>query len=670
MAVDTRLSAAAALLVCCGVFLAAQELKSGLDLTTLDRSIRPQDDLYRFANGAWLDQPRIPDDRVTYGTFAELADRAEHDLRAVIEGLTGRNRSERQIQDLYASVMDVAGIEARGIAPLQPQLQRLQAIDTITKLADEAGRLSALGAGGPFAASIGISARNPEQLVVEVTQGGILLPDREYYLKTDAGSQALRHAYVSYLATLFRLTGLPGGDAMARDVLQLETAIARAQQPSGQAKVTLTDDRAMTLNEMRHRMPGFDWYAWARPQGIDHASMIVLGQPEFFKAFSSLTRTTPLPVWKAWLASRYLTASAPYVTTALSGARFEFFGRILTGQQAPRARWKQAVALVSIHLGDALGRLYVEKHFPSRSRTRVQKLVGNILEAYRQAVTQSDWMTPRARQVALRKLAALRTRVGYPDRWRDYTGLSIRRDDLIGNVLRAQEFDNSYRLQRATNATEPDQWLITPQTVNASYLPWRNEMILPAAILQPPFFDPAAEDAVNYGGIGAVVGHEIQHAFDQRGRQFDSYGTPRDWWTPKDSAAFQQREQRLIDQYNGYTLLPGVVVDGRATVGENAGDLGGLAVAVRAYRLALNNASLPAIDGFSGEQRLLIRWAQIWRTQTREEYQRQTVLIHQHAPAQYRANGAVRNLEAFYEAFAVQPGDTLYLEPEKRVRIW
>jgi putative endopeptidase len=662
---------ALALIVCsAGLLGAGQEQKSGLDLTTLDRSVRPQDDLYRFANGAWLDQPRIPDDRVTYGSFAELADRAEHDLRAVIEGLTGRNRAERQIQDLYASVMDVAGIEARGIAPLQPQLQRLRAIDTITKLADEAGRLSAIGAGGPFAASIGISARNPQQLVVEVTQGGILLPDREYYLKIDAASQALRDAYVGYLATLFRLTGMPGGDALARDVLQLETAIARAQQPSAQARVALADDRGLTLDQMRHRMPGFDWYAWARPQGIEHASTIVLGQPEFFTAFSALTQTTALPVWKAWLTSRYLTAVAPYVTTALSGARFEFFGRILTGQQAPRARWKQGVALVSIHLGDALGRLYVEKHFPGPSRARVQKLVGHILNAYRQAVTESDWMTPPARQVALRKLNALRTRVGYPDRWRDYSGLTIRRDDLLGNVQRAQAFDNSYRLQRATTATEPDQWLITPQTVNASYLPWRNEMLLPAAILQPPFFDPAADDAVNYGGIGAVVGHEIQHAFDQRGRQFDSYGTARDWWTAKDNAAFRQREQLLIEQYNRYTPMPGVVVDGQATVGENAGDVGGLAVAMRAYRLALKNAPAPVIDGFSGEQRLLIRWAQIWRTQTREEYQRQTVLIHQHAPAPYRANGAVRNLDAFYEAFAVQPGDTLYLGPEKRVRIW
>ena len=649
---------------------AGQDIKSGLDLTLLDQSVRPQDDLYRFANGGWLDRAQIPGDRVTYGTFAELADRTEHDLRAIIENLKGNSIAEQQIRDLYASVMDEATLEVRGIAPMRPDLDRIEAIDSPKSLAAVIGWLSSLAAGGPFGASAGVDARDSTSIIVEVTQGGTLLPDRDYYFKTDPTSVAIRQSYLDYLEGLFSVTGRAAPAKDARDVLAFETALARAQQPQAESRVQLNDDAAYKLGDLAKQMPGFDWKAWAKPQGIDRATSIVFGQPEFFKAFGQLVQATPLPTLKAWLASRYLTAVAPFANRAIADTRFEFFGRVLSGQQMPRPRWKQAVSVVNFYMGDALGRLYVEKHFPHSARQRMSAVVSNVLESYRQAVKEADWMTPRTRQRALEKLDAVQTRIGYPDRWRNFSRLEIHPDDLFGNARRAQAFDNAYKAMRLMRRREPDQWIITPQTVNANYLPWRNEMLLPAAILQPPLFDAAAEDAVNYGGIGAIVGHEIGHAFDQRGRRFDGNGFARDWWTREDETAFEKRARLLVDQYNGYMAMPGERVNGAATIGENIGDVGGLAVAVRAYRLSLGGRPSPIIDGFTGEQRLFLRWAQLWRTQTRAEYVRQMNMINHHAPAQIRANGAVVNVEEFYAAFAVRPGDKLYLDPEKRVKIW
>ena len=355
---------------------------------------------------------------------------------------------------------------------------------------------------------------------------------------------------------------------------------------------------------------------------------------------------------------------------AIHDARFEFFGRVLTGQQAPRPRWKQAVAHVNMYLGDSIGRLYVQRHFPKSSKRRVNQIVTHVVQAFREAVGEAEWMSERTRDEALEKLARLETDIGYPDYWRRYDRLEIAPNDLLGNVQRAQKFENDYRIMRLMRPHEPRQWLITPQTVNASYLPWRNEMILPAAILQPPLFDPDADDAMNYGGIGAIIGHEIGHAFDHRGRQFDATGRPRDWWQRGDEVRFAARAGLLVEQFNGYSVGPGLRVNGEATLSENLGDLGGLAVAMRAYRLSLRGSPSPVIDGFTGEQRLLIRWAQLWRTRSREEYVRQSVLVDRHAPPKYRANGAAVHLDAFYAAFDVKPGDQLYRPPDKRVRIW
>lgn len=652
-----------------GVTAAPQPAKSGIDLSTLDRSVRPQDDLYRFANGGWLDRTQIPPDRVSYGTFIELVDRAELDVRRIIERLDGRGGAEQQMRDLYTSVMNEERIEALGAGSIRDELRRIDAIDSPKELAKEAGRLSAMGAGGPFGASAGLDAHNAAAMVVTVTQGGTLLPERDYYLADDKDSRAIREHYAGYLTTIFNLANRADAARDARAVLELETALARAQEPGAQAKARASA-RAFTLSEVRREMPGFDWLEWAKPQGLDLVSTLVLDQPAFFRTFAAKVRDTPLQTWRAWLASRYITASSIYISRAFADARFEFFGRVLSGQEVPRERWKRGVSMVNACLGDAIGQLYVREHFPESSRRRVRGMVRTIVDAFRQAVDDAEWMTPAARRHARAKLDNLQAGVGYPDRWRSYAGLHIRPDDLLGNAERSRQFENAYQMTRLQRPNEPRQWLMAPQTANAYYTPSRNEIILPAAMLQRPMFDPEAEDAVNYGAIGAIIGHEIGHAFDQRGRRFDAYGRAEDWWTPKDEEQFQLRARILAEQFNRYSPLPGYFVNGELTLGENIGDLGGLAVAVRAYQRSLGGKAAPVIDGFTGEQRLLIRWAQIWRTRTRDEYLRQTLPVNPHAPPQFRAHGAVVNLPIFYDAFNVQPGDKLYLDPKKRVRIW
>jgi predicted metalloendopeptidase len=642
--------------------------KSGLDVSTFDSSVRPQDDLYRFVNGHWLQTTVIPADRVSYGTFSELADRAEEDVRRIIERLDGGG-GEQQIRDLYASMLDEGRIEALGASPIQPELDRIAAIDSPVALARQIGRLSSMNAGGPFGASAALDASRPNALIVTISQGGTLLPERDYYFKTDAATSAIREQYVAYLSRIFTLAQWKADDAAIQAVVDLERLLARAQQPHAESRIR-PPRRPISLRNAEREMPGFPWAEWGKPQGFDHAATLVFEQPDFFRAFAAAVGTVPLDTWKSWLVARYLTASSIYISRPFADARFEFFGRVLTGQEAPRERWKRGVSLVNSYLGDAMGELYVREHFPDSSRQRVRAMVRTILDAFRNAVREATWMTGDARREALAKLDYLQSGVGAPERWRTYEGLRIRADDLLGNVQRAQKFENDYRITRLRRRFEPRQWLMPPQTVNAYYTPSRNEIILPAAILQPPLFDADAEDAVNYGGIGAIIGHEIGHAFDGRGRQFDAFGRARDWWTATDEAQFQARAQRLVAQFNGYAPLPGQFVNGELTLGENIGDLGGLAVAVRAYRLSLRGKTAPVIDGFTGEQRLFLRWAQVWREKIREEYLRQTLFLNQHAPPQYRAHGAAVNVDAFYEAFGLRPGDKLYRAPEERVKIW
>lgn len=636
---------------------------------------RVQDDLYEHVNADWLARTAIPADRVSHTAFSELGDKVERDILAIIEDVAARTdrragSAAQQIADMYRSVTDEAGIEAQGAAPMRDALNRIEAIADTRAFAAEAGHLSAIAAGGPFGGTVGTDPSNPAQLIVRVAQGGILLPDRETYVGADARSAALRAGYQSYLTTLFRLIARKDPAADARAVLALETELARAHSTAADDRASAATSGRFTFPQLARDMPGFDWAAWGRPQGMARSGVVMLAQPAFFKRFAALVATVPLDTWKSWLAARYLTFASVFVSDAFGDARFEFFGRMLTGQEQPRPRWKRGVGLVNGYLGDAIGRLYVEKHFPPGSRARVEALALRVRSAFGEAISASNWMTPAAKRAALAKLAALEVKVGYPDAWRDYRGLVVKPDDLLGNVQRAMLFENTVQMTRAGGRDDPRQWPVPPQTVNAVYSPAANAIVLPAGILQPPFFDPDADDAVNYGAIGGVVGHELTHGFDARGRRFDSRGAARDWWTREDEQSYIARAVTLVEQFNAYAPLDTLRVNGELTLGENIADLGGLAIACRAYRLSLGGKPSPVIDGRTGEQRLFLGWAQAWRAKVRDDYLRQTLLTEAYAPARYRVNGPASNLLEFYEAFGVAPGDRLYREPARRVRVW
>lgn len=652
----------------------AQTLKSGLDVAGFDRSVAPQDDLYRYVNGGWLARVAMPADRVSYGAFAEIADRTELDLRAIVEALAarpGRQRgsSAQQIVDLYASVMDEARLEALGVSAIEPELHRIDAIRSARDVATEAGYLSSIAAGGPFGGTVGIDPLNPGAPVARVTQGGILLPDRDYYLSDDPAIAAVREKYQRYLARIFELTGRANAADDSRAVLALETALARAMWTEAESRNVGATYTRFTLHQLASDMPGFDWAAWARPQGLDRSPAVILAQPSFFKAFAALVAQVPLDTWKAWLLSRYVTAAAPYLSRPFDDARFDFFGTVLTGQELPRVRWKRGVSMVNAYLGDALGKLYVEQHFPPAARARVQKILASVLDAFREAIRDADWMSAPAKRDALDKLSALSTGVGYPARWRNYNTFVVRPDDLLGNWQRALTFENEYRLGDVAGSAG-GEWVLPPQTVNAYYSAAANEIVLPAAILQPPLFDVDAEDAVNYGAVGALIGHEIGHAFDDRGRRYDGAGAVRDWWTPADEQRFNERTARLVQQMDGYEPVPGLRVNGTLAAAESLGDLGGLAIAFRAYKLSLKGRRSPAIDGLTGEQRFFMGWAQMWRARERDAYVRSTLQSSAYLPAALRANAAASNVDGFYDAFGVTPSNRLYRAPAARVRIW
>lgn len=674
ISVPALVSVAATLVLCAPAAQTPRTPTAGVNRAEFDTSVRPQDDLFRYVNGRWLASAEMPPEKVNYDTFIALGDKVEADLRSIVEELAAapgkRNGSPaQQMGDLYLSLMDEKRIEALGIEPIRQQLERIFAIESAAAFATEAGKLAADGVGGPFGGTVAVDPETGE-LVAHLSQSGILLPDRDYYLTETPRYVTIRGQYLDYLTHIFELAGRRNAAADAEAVLALEAELARAQWGQAESRDALKTSNRFFFADLHRQFPGFDWRRWAEPQGIHQLRVIVLAQPSFFKRFAELAQSKPLDAWKAWLAARFLTASAPFITSAFADARFEFFGRVLSGQELPRVRWRRGVSLVSGYLGDALGRLYVEKHFSPAARRRVEDLVGALLDAFREAIDESDWMTAATRRKAKQKLSALSVKVGYPDQWRQYRGLVIKPDDLLGNIQRARQFENKYRLARTQGTTPRNEWLITPQTPNAYYGPGQNELIVTAALLQPPLFDTAADDAANYGAIGAIIGHELGHAFDDKGRFSDGRGDARDWWTADDEAAFRKRARMLIEQFDRYSPLPGAKVSGALTLSENVGDLTGLAIAHRAYTTSRHGRPAPVIDGLTGDQRFFVSWARAWRGKLRDEYMRQWVLFSPHPPPEYRANGPVSNLDAFYEAFHVKPGDRLYRDPALRVKVW
>ena len=673
----TRSLFAAAGLVFAVSIVSAQQpaLKSGLDLATFDKSVRPQDDLFRHVNGTWLKNTEIPADRPVTGTFIQLSDKAEADLYSLIEQLSGNpNRKPgtvaQQVGDLYVSFMNEARINSLGAEPLKPTLARIDAITSPAELARVIGELSMVGVPGPVGGFIDADAGDPTKVVLYLNQGGTALPDRDYYLLDDPKFKEVRAKYVEYLEKIFTLTGRADAAATAKAVMALETDLAKIQWTQVESRDAVKTYNKVATAKLPVDMPGFDWIGWATAQGLDKTPDMIISQPSFFKGFAAMVPTVPMATWKAWLAAQYITSSGPFLSQPFVDARFEFFGKTLSGQEAQRQRWKRGVQAVNGSMGEALGQLYVEKYFPAAAKARMEAMITNLLEAYRQSITELDWMTPATKKEALDKLSKFRAKIAYPSQWRSYATLKVVPDDLLGNMERAQRLESEYQIAKLGKPVNYEEWLMSPQTVNAYYNPVKNEIVFPAAILQAPFFNFEADDAVNYGAIGAVIGHEIGHGFDDQGRRFDGTGALRDWWTPADETEFQKRVKILIDQFNELSPAPGLKVNGELTLGENIGDLGGLSIAYKAWKISLKGKPSPVIDGFTGDQRVFMGWAQAWRTKAREQYLRQQVMADPHAPAEFRANAPLGNIQGFYDAFNVKPSDKLYREPAKRVRIW
>ncbi|MFC5946883.1 M13 family metallopeptidase [Pseudonocardia lutea] len=647
--------------------------RSGLDLRWVDPGTRPQDDLFGHVNGRWLTSHAIPDDRAQDGAFRDLRDRAEEDVRAIVEGARDLDGPEaRQIADLYASFMDTAAIEAAGVEPLRPLLAEIAHAADKAELAAVLGRRQRQGRASLFGVHVSTDSKDSERYLVHLSQSGLGLPDESYY-REDAYAE-IRAKYVAHLEKLAGLVGLADPAGLAASVMELETALAAVswdRVTNRDAEKTYT---LMTWPALQTNAPEFPWGSWhAALRAPDGAfDEVVVRQPAFVLAAAKLWAELPLEQWQAWLSIRTASAAADYLHEAVVDEDFDFYGRTLSGTPALRERWKRGVSVVESAIGEAVGKLYVERHFPASSKERMVELVANLVEAYRQSISTLDWMSPATRERALEKLGKFTPKIGYPDRWKDYSALEIRPDDLLGNVLRAAEWDFDYDLNRIGGPVDRDEWLMTPQTVNAYYHPRMNEIVFPAAILQPPFFDPEADDAANYGGIGAVIGHEIGHGFDDQGSRYDGDGNMTDWWEPADRAEFDRRSKALIDQYDRLSPagLPDHKVNGALTVGENIGDLGGLTIAIKAYRIATEGTEPPVIDGFTGLQRVLIGWAQVWRAVTRDAEAIRRLTIDPHSPPDLRCNAVVTNLDAFHEAFAVQESDALFTAPEARVRIW
>ena len=648
-------------------------LRSGLDLRWVDRDTRPQDDLFGHVNGQWLRTHEIPDDRAQDGAFRALRDRAEADVRAIVEdaeNLTGEDA--RKIADLYRSFMDTERVEAAGVEPLRPLLEE------ITTAPDRATLARLLGRGqrehGPalFGVFVATDAKDSSRYLVHLSQSGLGLPDESYY-REDAYAE-IRTRYVAHLARLAELVGLPEPQRLAETVMELETALAarswdRVTNRDAEKTYTL-----MTGPALRQHARSFDWDAFLTGLGAPAGAFdeVIVRQPSFVAAADELWAQRPLEQWRAWLAIRTASAFAEYLGQDVVDEDFDFYGRTLSGTPQLRERWKRGVSLVESALGEAVGRLYVERHFPAAAKERMQTLVANLVEAYRQSIGELDWMGQQTRERALAKLSRFTPKIGYPDRWKDYSALQVDPADLLGNARRAGAWHTDHDLAKIGEEVDRDEWLMTPQTVNAYYHPRLNEIVFPAAILQPPFFDPDADDAANYGGIGAVIGHEIGHGFDDQGSRYDGDGNMVDWWTPEDRSEFDRRSRQLIEQYDALSPLglPDQKVNGALTVGENIGDLGGLTIAIKAYRIALGDAEAPELDGLTGLQRVLFGWAQVWRAATRDEEAVRRLAIDPHSPPDLRCNAVVTNLDAFHEAFDVAESDALYTPPGRRVRIW
>jgi len=640
----------------------------------MDREVRPQDDLFGYVNGGWVARTQIPSDRALHGTFRILADDAEQHLRAIVEEAAAADSEPgtptRKVGDLYGAFMDVDRVRELGLAPVQGDLDAALAVPTTSDLMRQLGRLQRRGVQGAVELYVMTDKRNSTRYLPYLEQSGLGLPDESYY--RDESFAAIRQEYVAHIGRMFSLAGIDA-DRAAERIMALETRLASAHWDRVRSRDAVATYTLLDRDGLQELAPGLDWAAWL--EGVEAPGSVldevVVRQPDFLAALAQALDAVPIGDWGLWLAWRVLSGSAPYLGDDVADESFAFYGRTLTGAPEQKERWKRGIDTVESALGEAVGQLYVERHFPPEAKERMTTLVANLVEAYRRNIDQLDWMSAETKVRAEEKLARFMPKIGYPDQWRDYSSLQVDRDDLLGSVRAGAAFETDRELGKLGGPVDRTEWHMTPQTVNAYYNPGMNEIVFPAGILRPPFFDLEAEDSVNYGAIGAVIGHEIGHGFDDQGSRYDGEGNLSDWWTEQDRERFDALTQALIAQYDAFEPrdLPGRHVNGALTVGENIGDLGGVTIAYQAWRIACTDEEPPVLDGLTGAQRLFAGWATCWRTKARKEEAVRRLSVDPHSPPEFRAN-VVRNLEEFYDAFDVKEGDDLWLDPEARVRIW
>lgn len=646
----------------------------GIELTAIDKNIRPQDDFYAYVNGTWLKETEIPADKSNYGSFNVLADEAETRIRTIIEEVAAQQHEEgseaQKIGDLYASFIDEEAVNGKGLSPIKADLN---AIDEITSHDDVALALANSvieGGNSPFNMFINQDSKSPEDYISYFTQTGLGLPDRDYYLKDEERTVEIREKYVAYIEELLTLAGVDAGADKAAAVMELETKLAEVFWSRAESRDRNKTYNKFTRDELVAEFEGFSWGPFLDKVGLGQQTSFIVRQPSSLKGSAEIFANTSVDVWKAYLTFHMLNGAAPLLSSDYVDLAFDFNEKVLFGVPQNRERWKRAVSMVENGMGEAVGKIYVARHFKPEAKEEMEGLVDNLVQAFEISIKDLEWMGEETKAEALDKLAKFDPKIGYPSKWRDYSKLLIKKDDLIGNAKRISSYEHWRGINKLGKPIDRTEWGMTPQEVNAYYNSTKNEIVFPAGILQPPFFDLNADPAVNYGGIGAVIGHEIGHGFDDQGSKSDGTGLLRDWWSEEDLKRFKTRTDALVAQYDAYEPLPGEFVNGRLTLGENIGDLGGLGIAYEAYKLSLNGKEAPVIDGFTGDQRFFMAWAQVWRRLYRDATLSYRLKIDPHSPSEQRTNGIVRNLDAWYDAFDVKEGDALYLPPEKRVSIW
>ena len=650
-------------------------LASGIEQANIDKNIRPQDNFYRYINGGWMDSHEIPGDKTAIGSFYDLRDKADDDVKAIIEELAAtkdlKNGSDEQkVADLFRSYMDSEKRNADGIKPISSILAAIDNIQNKDDLATFFGQYSNTHITNPLALYISVDAKNSSSYAIHIWQSGLNLPDRDYYFNEEERFVKLRSGYVAHIENMYNLAGMKDGKDAAKNIMALETSLAEFHWTRVQSRDSEKRYNKFATDNLNSITDKFNWQAFLTAEGVAAQKDIIINQPDFIKGFGDIFAKTSLDTWKQYLTFNTLSTFSGYLSADLDNENFDFFSKQLSGRKEQRPQWKRGVGVVNHNLGEVIGKVYVTRHFTPEAKSRMSTLVENLRNAYGSSIDDLAWMSSDTKKAAHVKLAAFTPKIGYPDKWEDYSALTIAGDDLVGNIIRSRKVASEKEISKLGGPIRKWEWGMTPQTVNAYYNPTVNEIVFPAAILQAPFFNMKADDAVNYGGIGAVIGHEMGHGFDDQGSKYDAEGNLRNWWTEQDLKEFATRTKALVEQYAGYQVFDGLNVNGELTLGENIGDLSGVTIAYKAYKTSLNGKEAPVIDGLTGDQRFFMGYAQIWRSKIVEKSMRNRVATDPHSPGEFRALGSLSNMNEFYEAFDVKEGDAMYIAPENRVKIW